>query len=526
VFGDNRLDTGTTLQTMGVQTTTTMIDQLRLVESTEEGILFDGLDGQVTVLPRSARRNHAVTMALDITAKHLAPPIEPTYDWLLLKNDVSVSNSTGTGIRLISGGSLSPMRVGSYADSVTISAPDNDLFNHANFRLAMGTLREERLPQLTLALHAFPSLIDTWCDVDVGSRITVAHPPAQMDPTPLDMLVEGYTEILDGPTWLAYPNLSPSTAWDAFTVGATANLGRLDTHGSRLVASYTSGATTMRIGVSANPYGKAGAIGWSSSGVPYDLLIAGERVTCTAMSSVTPAFVAVGTAAHADNASVVPGMPASIQNGDLLLVLAAIRNTAGIAGNVFNPGGWTILGNLGGNVVLLGQYWDGSFTAPTCAFTGGAAGDTCSAQIAAFRGVQTVLVASSVVQTNGVVQDIAVPSIYVPRDRCMTVTCGWKQDDYTSAATVPFQTEIAEASTVVGNDQSLTWDYAYLASATTPGATSFVITGGATAISKSFVVALAGDVYEATLTRSVNGVVKPQTAGASVSLWRPGRAAR
>lgn len=525
IFGDNMLDTGTTDQLMGVQSTTTMLDQLRLVESTEEGILFDGFEGNVTILPRSARRNHATTMALDAEAAYFGEPFDPTYDWTLLKNDVSVSNSTGTGIRLISGGVLSPMKIGSYSDSFSISAPDVDLVHAANFRLNMGTVREQRVPSITLNLHAAPSIIDSYCDVDVGARVTVANPPSQMDPTPLDLLVEGYTEVMDGPVWTSTLNCSPSTPWDAFVIGGSNNLGRLDTHSSRMLASYSNSATTMRFAVGPDPYGKSAAIGWSTTAEPYDIGSAGERIRVNTMTAVTPTLVSVGTAAHGDNASVNPGMPASIQNGDLLLVLTAIRNTAAFAGAVTNPGGWTVLAT-GGNVVLLGQYWDGSFTAPTCGFAGGAAGDTTSAQIAAFRGVQMVIVSQSAVQSNGSAQNIATPSLYVPRETSLVVTAGWKQAAWTSVATVASGTEIAEPSTTTGNDQGMVWDYQLITHATTIGASSFVVTGGVSAVSKSFLVALAGDVYEASVTRSINDVVKAQQVNSPVSLWRPGRAAR
>jgi hypothetical protein len=525
IFGDNLLNTGTTVQTMGVQSTSSMIDQFRLVESTEEGILFDGLEGYITILPRSARRNHAVTMALDVASGHLVMPFNPTYDWTLLRNDVTVTNASGTNVRQIATGPLAPKMVGSYSDSVSVSAPDNDLKHHVNFRLTVGTIREERIPEVTLDLHAKPSLIDSYCDVDVGSRITVAHPPAQMDPTTLDLLVEGYTEVIDGPTWTSNLNCSPSTPWDAFTVQAAGNLGRLDTHDSRLITGYSSGATAMRFAVGPSPYGLTDAIGWSTTATPYDVGSAGERITVTAMASVSPVLVSFGTAAHGNNASVNPGMPASIQNGDVILLLTAIRNTAALAGFISNPGGWSILVN-GGNVVLLGQVWDGSFTAPTCAFTGGVAGDTTSAQLAAFRGVQLASINATAVQSNGSAQNIATPSIYVPRERGMVITCGWKQNNWTSVATLAFNTEIDEPSSALGSTQGLVWDYSLLTTATTPGASSFVVTGGVSAISKSFAIALATDVYGATVTRSVNGVVKAQPANSAVSLWRAGRAAR
>jgi hypothetical protein len=340
------------------------------------------------------------------------------------------------------------------------------------------------------------------------------------------VLVEGYTETIDTTTWTAALNCSPSTVWNAFTLEASGNQGRLDAVDSYLITNYTSADTTLRVAKLKSRFGLSNSQRWSTTAEPYDWNVAGERMTVATMGANTPTFINVGTAQHADNASVVPGMPASIQKGDLLLLLAADRNTAAFVNSVSNPGGWTLLVNHGEHFRLYGQYWDGSFTAPTVSPAGGAAGDTFSAQIAAFRYVQLVTSATSSLQSNGSAQNISVPGLDADRYRTLVLACGWKQDDYTSVATLSGFTETAEASTTTGNDQSLIWDHRVLSGTTTQVAgDTFVVTGGASAISKSFMIALAGDVQEATVTRSVNGVTKSQTSGTAVSLWRPGRVA-
>jgi hypothetical protein len=520
LFGDLVVGGAATDQLMGVQGTSSVPNQLREIEATEEGILFDGMQGQVQLLPRSLRRNHTVDMTLDIS--DLAMPLNATYDSLLFRNDVKVSSPTGSTVRRTATGDASPAKLGTATDTVTANVfDDTDLDAHAEFRLAMGSLREGRLPLITLNLVGAPNQIESWLNVDVGSKITIANLPDQLDPTPLELLVEGWTEEYDAYDWTARINCSSATVWNAFTLQATGNQGRLDTHGSYLLSGYTSGATTLSIGVRASPYGLSDAIGWSTTAEPYDLSSSGERLTCTAMNTVVAALISSGTAAHADAASVTPPLPASIVNGDLLLILAAVRDTADTVNDLPD---WEVLADAG-NVRLFARHWDGVFTAPTVTFTGAVAGDTCSAQMGALRGVQNVVTGASVIQTNGVVQNIDVASIAMPRDRSMVITCGWKQIDWTSVATLGANNEIGDSPTAVGNNQGIVWDSRLFTTAQTQGTVTFAVTGGTTAISKGFAVALACDVYAATVTRSVNGVVKALPGGSEVTLWKAGRVA-
>ena len=97
---------------------------------------------------------------------------------------------------------------------------------------------------------------------------------------------------------------------------------------------------------------------------------------------------------------------------------------------------------------------------------------------------------------------------------------GWKQDDWTSVATVSGFTEIDEPDTTTGDDQGIVWDYRIdtTPDLVTPGA-SFVVTGGASAISRSAVAYLAGGYQTMTISaRSTNGVVKSHVAGTLVEV--------
>lgn len=223
------------------------------------------------------------------------------------------------------------------------------------------------------------------------------------------------------------------------------------------------------------------------------------RVTYTAAMS----FVAAGTVAHAVNASVAPGVPAGLQAGDTMLLLAAIRNSG--AGTPNTPTGWTPLVDSG-NMRLFVKTAGSSESAPTVTFAGGVANADTSAMIAAWRGVDPDPVGVPTSQLNGSAQDIAVPAITLPTDLDggLNVWAGWKQDDWTSVDVVSGGTEIGEPDTTTGDDQGIVWDYRILPNTTSFNnltARTFVVTGGVAAISRG-----ATAVFQYALTSQSNSI--------------------
>ncbi len=154
-------------------------------------------------------------------------------------------------------------------------------------------------------------------------------------------------------------------------------------------------------------------------------------------------------------------------------------------------------------------------------FGGGVVNATCHAQIAAFPGGSLEVVAANS-PLNGSAQNIVYPATPLPAGRTLTLFLGWKQDDWTSVDPIAGATEIAEVSTTTGDDAAFVWDYAIQNSpfASTIPAGSFVVTGGASAISRGMVVVLNASAQLMTVTRSVNTVVKAPAAGAAVRLTR------
>lgn len=221
-------------------------------------------------------------------------------------------------------------------------------------------------------------------------------------------------------------------------------------------------------------------------------------------------FVGKGTASHANNASVTPGLPAGHAAGDTLLLLAAIRGTGG---SPVAPAGYSILANIG-NLRMLAKIDNGAEVAPTVTFLAGAAGDDTSAQMAAFRGTSGVLSDAPATRTPGAAQqNIPYFSSPVSAVHALVVYFGWKADDWIGVNTLAgdggVAAEIDEPSTTLGNDQGIVWDYCVQTTQVDVSAGSFVVTGGGAATSSSGVLVFRPDDLKqvASITPSLNGQV-------------------
>ena len=197
--------------------------------------------------------------------------------------------------------------------------------------------------------------------------------------------------------------------------------------------------------------------------------------------------------------------------------MAAIRN---VNASINTPAGYTELYDMG-NLRLFGKIATSSESGPTVAFTGGSAGDTTSAQMAAFRGKfynVSDLITRKTSAINAAAANIAYPGLTVKLPNSLILYLGWKQDDWTSVATIAGATEIGEPSSILGNDQGIVWDYLIQTTAAHIAPASFIVTGGTNQSSIGAVVSLRCDRQAFTVTRSTNGISKSHTAGDNVRL--------
>ena len=501
---------------MGPQTPNTVLAWLRECEAVNSGVLFEPTDPTahdrlLSYLGRVGIENQTSALTLDYSSGQVAFPLEPVLDDQGLVNDVTASRPSGSSQRYLNEDSIVAEGGASYDRSLTVNTYTDDMLGHfAGWATALGSAAELRIPTARINLLASPELIADWLATDIGSRITTTNVPVSITPDGVDIVLDGYTEIVRPPEWTADLNGSPFTPWEIFILGQDAGvaddfLGRLVPDSMTLLVARDNDDTSFTVAT-------VPAFSTTSDDYPMTVTINGEDITLTSCAAVTASYVATGTADQQDNAATTPGMPGgSTAAGDLLLLLAACRATTG---SPATPSGWTLLADAS-NLKLFGRYWDGSFSAPTVTYTGTTSGDTCSAQIASLRGV-SMEVLYSASQANASAQDIALPQLLavqiadefsVPVQGAVIVHLGQKADDWTSVTPVSPFTELGDTSSTSGNDQGITWAARFLTTPTNASG-SFTVTGGASAVSRSAMVVLRSNVYTLTATRSVNGIVK------------------
>jgi hypothetical protein len=225
-------------------------------------------------------------------------------------------------------------------------------------------------------------------------------------------------------------------------------------------------------------------------------------------------FVAAGTAATGNNASVTPTLPAGLVDHDLMILYASIRNTSG---SVNTPTGWTLLRTYG-NTAWFGRYRVAGDANPVVSFTGGVVNADTLARIEAWRsaGIEVV---TAVDQTNGSAQDIAYPALTIADDALLILEGLWKQDDFSATPTARTGfTSGGNWISTAGDDAGMALYYQIQATATNLPSGTHTVTGGAAAVSKTTTLAFAHAEFLNEQTRTIT----PALTGTWIkSLSRP-----
>ncbi len=527
----------------GPQRTGTIMSLLEDAANADRGMLYESRWEATTVAYRTRKSLYGqdALLTLDYSASHLSAVPRPGDETATIRN-VAIGSRRGgiSGVRAErTDGPLGTDTIGEY-EATGVSDlnvyRDSQVLPIAEWETALGTVDEDRYPELPVELSRAPFRADADLSaraqaVELGDKIKLTGMPQDKgiywDPTGLTL---GYQERFENLRWLLTYNTRPSAPFDVAI--ADDDAARLDTTYSELYTAIDADDTTVDFRVEGARWTVEDAH-FASGGLR--IKMGGEEMTVTDILPPAALTMQVGTVAHANNASVSPALPASVQSGDLLLLFAAIRNSG--TGTVTTPGGWQrILGFGGVNCALFGKVAGSSESAPTVTFSGGVANADTSAQIARWRGGRYSATANLAGLTgitrgyaavlNPSAQNIAVAGLPVQERYWLIVQVGWKQDDWTSVTPPTGGTEIDEPDTTTGDDQGITW--AWREQGSTPAsiaADAFTVTGGASAISRSLIVGFANDVQRFTVTRSVNGVVKSHAAGAAMSLARPAIAA-
>lgn len=236
-----------------------------------------------------------------------------------------------------------------------------------------------------------------------------------------------------------------------------------------------------------------------------------------AIANPDPAvYVDDGTAANADNATVVPALPTGLAVTDLLLELAAIRNSG--TGTPNTPAGYAVVVAFA-NMAIFAKAASSSEAAPSQSFTGGVAGATTSAQTAAFTRAGTTVLGTPATQLNGSAQNIAYPGLTPGSDDCIILLAVWKQSVNTGMTTPAGFTPIANTSSALGSGQSMAWYFQIQTAATAISSGTITVSGGVSAISRAVVAAVSGvpPVTANSLFRRIVGTVDSVPVGTDIA---------
>lgn len=235
-------------------------------------------------------------LVLDYAAGDIAPPLEPVEDDQGTRNDVTASRPGGSSAQVVvEEGPLSiqppPAGVGRYDEAVTVNvAADEQLLDVAGWRAHLGTWDEARFPTVPINLAAAPHLIPDVIELDSRTHVRLVNLPDEVPPGPVDLFVNGYTEVLGDFDWDLTFNASPARPW---TVGVIEDdvLGHVDTDGSELADAVGPTDTQISVTVTAGPL-------WTldPADLPFDVIMGGEIVTVTAISGTSPQTFTVSRA--------------------------------------------------------------------------------------------------------------------------------------------------------------------------------------------------------------------------------------
>lgn len=272
---------------MGPQGSGTLLAELRACEAADQGLLYEWQFG-IGYQALSERYDQPVRFELDFDAQHIAGVPQPADDDQRLVNKFTASRSGGSSATAEKqDGTLGtgPGGSGIFAGLATVNVEtDNQLQPYAGWKVWLGTVDEDRWPQLGFHLHGSPDLIPGWLSTSLGHRVTVANPPNPMNPYTIDAVIEGSAYRWDEISWTAVLNTSPSSPYMVGTVGDSTTPGSWPQTGenTELATELASGSTSLLARVD-EPLFSTDSSDLTSS--PLSVVVGGEVMPVSAISS-------------------------------------------------------------------------------------------------------------------------------------------------------------------------------------------------------------------------------------------------
>lgn len=282
----------------GAQPIGDVLSLLALTQATDVGELAESrATPGLLYRPGAAMTARPVYATVDFAARMIAGQLQPTEDDQLTRNDVTVTQNNGASVEVFqASGPLSvllpPNGVGIYTASytVTVAYQSRDLPQLAAWYLAQGVVNQQRFKSVTMLLEAVPSSVTALAAIDIGNHVQIANTPVWIQPGPSDVTIIGLSETIGAVAeWditLTAEPYGPNAVLriDAASVGGVADtMGRVDSGSSALNGTMTTSSTSVAVFIGTSP-----SDAWANANCPFDILVAGERMTVTAIVSTLP----------------------------------------------------------------------------------------------------------------------------------------------------------------------------------------------------------------------------------------------
>jgi hypothetical protein len=279
-----------TSEQVGPQKPETLVDLFEEAAAADNGFLLESLNRVGLVFrDRASMYMQEPALTLSYTKAGLAPDLEPVDDDSTVRNDIQVTRDGGSAARaFLPDGPLSvqapPLGIGVYDESVSLSlGNDTQPEPMANWLLHLGTFDGARYPTVTVMLHkpGAEVLIPQILKLREGDVIRLTDLPSFISHEDVDLIVNGYSEVLDMYRWEITFNCSPGGPWKVAQVENPSYYAKADTDGTVLTLPVGTADTSLVTQVTAGSQ-------WTESPqeTPFDITVAGERMRVDAVGAL------------------------------------------------------------------------------------------------------------------------------------------------------------------------------------------------------------------------------------------------
>lgn len=276
---------------LGAQKIDRMANLLKQPAESDDGFLY-GPKGAIGLEYRSrgSLANQDPLASFSIAGGQVLPPFDPVDDHADNHNHVQVTRIDGTtAVAENTTGPLStqlpPNGLGRRDQSYSLSlSSDDQVQDHADWRLGQGTLDHPRVPRFTVTPAGAESIgVETLCSIGIGSRVDITDLSIKDIYDDLAQLVLGYT-LRVGNKYLPTleMNCVPYPIHQAFALTGD-DSARPDGYDSLTNASLTTTATSMSVKSTSGIYLWTTAAG----DIPFDITVGGEVMRVTNITGST-----------------------------------------------------------------------------------------------------------------------------------------------------------------------------------------------------------------------------------------------